>query len=72
MARNFGGQPSFLRIFQSPFLLTVSNAFVRSTKAMNNSLFSLLSGHVDAQVYNHVLVFLLEDSVGDTQLLFSA
>ena len=39
MARNFGGQPGFLRIFQSPFLLTVSNAFVGSTKVMNNPFF---------------------------------
>ena len=33
LARNYGGHPGFLRIFQSPFLLTVSN--VRSIKMIN-------------------------------------
>ena len=42
MARNCDRQPSFLRILQSPFLLTVSNAFVRSTKVMNIVLLSAL------------------------------
>ena len=41
MVRNFGGRPSFSRIFQSPFLHTVSNAFVRSTDVICNPLFCL-------------------------------
>ncbi len=39
IVRNFSWQPSFSRIFQSPCLLTVSNAFVRSTKVTYNALF---------------------------------
>ena len=42
MVRNLGGQPSFARIFRSPVLLTVSNAFVRSTKVMYIPLFCSL------------------------------
>ena len=37
IARSFGVQPIFWRILKSSLLLTKSKAFVRSTKARNNS-----------------------------------
>ena len=42
MSKYFGGQPSFSRIFQSPFLSTVPNAFDRSTYVIYNHLFCSL------------------------------
>ena len=39
ICRNLGGQPSRSRMSQSPVLLTVSNAFVRSTKVAYSPLF---------------------------------
>ena len=39
ICRNLGGQPSRSRMSQSPVLLTVSNAFVRSTKVTYSPLF---------------------------------
>ena len=34
---NFSGQPNFAKIFHNPFLLTESNALVRSTKVIKRS-----------------------------------
>ena len=39
ICRNFGGQPSRSRMSHSPVLLTVSNAFVRSTKVAYSPMF---------------------------------
>ena len=42
MLRNFGGQPRHSMIIHNPFLLTMSNALIRSTNATYSPLFCSL------------------------------
>ena len=54
MARKCCGQPSFSRIFQSSFQVTLSNALVMSKKVMKNHLSSSRSlGHAHTRTRAH-------------------
>ena len=59
MLRNFCGQPSRFMISHSPFLLTVSNALVRSTKVMYSPLFCSLHFSCSCLRLNTISVVLL-------------